>query len=81
MVSCIIVSSIIADNDQSGSIDYEPEELEELCYGYAFINAMNEENNLSLGSVFIVHFRSTPPNAVGAFGVDSLRDLSSSRYI
>ena len=38
-------------------------------------------NNLSLGFVFIVHFRSTSPNGIGAFGVDSLPDLSNSRYI
>ena len=34
--------------------------------------------SLSLASNSIVDFRSTPPNAISAFGVDSLRDLSNS---
>ena len=37
MFSWIVISSLIAENDQSGSIDYEPEEFEDLCYGLAYV--------------------------------------------
>ena len=54
----------------------------ELGFTYFFRNVdLKWVNNLSLEAVFIVHFRSTPPNAPMAFGVDSLRDLSNSRYV
>ena len=48
MFSWIVISSLIAENDQSGSNDYEPEEFEELCYGYAnaSVSSNNEENDL-----------------------------------
>ncbi|MDE0315557.1 MAG: hypothetical protein OXM61_11685 [Candidatus Poribacteria bacterium] len=50
MFSWIVISSLIADNDQSGSTDYEPEEFEGLCYGHAdaYIYSDNDENNLTI---------------------------------
>jgi len=51
--SWIVISSLIAENDQSGSIDYEPEEFEELCYGYAdaHVSSNNDENNLTVTAI------------------------------
>ncbi len=50
MFSWIVINSLIAENDQSGSIDYEPEEFEGLCNGFANADIVsnNEENNLEV---------------------------------